>query len=262
MEIAAIKKRSAADEVFSILHGRIMAGELKPGDRLPPQDELARQLKVSRNTLREAIHKLTVMGLLAAKPGVGTVIQLSNPARYLGALGDHLLLDSATVREFVEARLFVEKATIRLAVLRATAQDLRELEAIVAAQEKAFRAGQVESFSRLDAEFHMRLARMSNNHVLVKFLETLWDLLQRFILEVARLPSAIENAVGFHRRMIRYIAKHDLAAAEAALVSHLWDVVRNIEQNLGTDLHVTQLFELERKAGAASPPATPRKRKA
>lgn len=262
MEIAAIKKRSAADEVFSTLHGRIMAGELRPGDRLPPQDELARQLKVSRNTLREAIHKLTVMGLLAAKPGVGTVIQVSNPARYLGALGDHLLLDSATVREFVEARLFVEKATIRLAVLRATAPALRELGAVVDAQEKAFAAGEVESFSRLDAEFHMRLARMSNNHVLVKFLETLWDLLQRFIMEVARLPLAIENAITFHRKMIRYIGKRDLAAAEAALVSHLWDVVRNIEQNLGTDLNVNTLFDLERAGGETKPPAARQKRKA
>lgn len=261
MEIAAIKKRSAADEVFSTLHDRIMAGELKPGDRLPPQDELARQLKVSRNTLREAIHKLTVMGLLAAKPGVGTVIQLSNPARYLGALGDHLLLDATTVREFVEARLFVEKSTVRLAVLRATSQDLSDLEDIVDAQATAFAAGEMESFSRLDAEFHMRLARMSNNHVLVKFLETLWDLLQRFILEVSRLPLAIENAISFHRRMTGYIAQRDLAAAEAALVQHLWDVVRNIEQNLGTELHVDTLFELERGSGATIPTAPHRKRK-
>ena len=80
MDIQAIHKMSTSDEVFRVLHDRIMSGELKPGDKLPPQNLLAEQLSVSRNTLREAIHKLTVMGLLAAKPGVGTSVELSSPA--------------------------------------------------------------------------------------------------------------------------------------------------------------------------------------
>ncbi len=261
MELGAIRKRSAADEVFSSLHDRIVTGELRPGDRLPPQDELARQLNVSRNTLREAIHKLTVMGFLTAKPGVGTVVQVSNPASYLGSLGDHLLMDPTTVREFVEARLFVEKATIRLAVLRATPAMIAEMEAIVDGQERAFRAGDTPGFSLLDASFHMLLAQSSDNHVLVKFLETLWDLLQQFILEVSGLPSAVENAIAYHRRILAHLAARDLLAAEAALVAHLLDVVRNIESSLGLDLQVSTLFDLEMRSHAPTPPPTRPKRK-
>jgi len=107
VNVTAIHRMSTSDEVFRVLHDRIVSGDLKPGDRLPPQNLLAEQLSVSRNTVREAIHKLTVMGLLAAKPGVGTVVQVSSPARYVGSLSTHLLLDSATVREFLEARLFM-----------------------------------------------------------------------------------------------------------------------------------------------------------
>lgn len=261
MELEAIRKRSAADVVFSSLHDRIVAGELKPGDRLPPQDELARQLNVSRNTLREAIHKLTVMGFLTAKPGVGTVVQVSNPASYLGSLGDHLLMDPTTVREFVEARLFVEKATVRLAVLRATPEVIAELETIVDGQVRAYEAGDTAGFSLLDASFHMLLAKSSDNHVLVKFLETLWDLLHQFILEVASLPSAVENALEYHHHILTCLAKRDPQGAEAALVSHLHNVVCNIESSLNLDLEMDQLFELEMRSPSQSAPPKRRKRR-
>ena len=72
---------SAADEVFKVIHDRILNGEFAPGDILPPQDQLARQLSVSRNTLREAVHKLAAMGLLKTKAGVDTIVEMSRPGR-------------------------------------------------------------------------------------------------------------------------------------------------------------------------------------
>jgi GntR family transcriptional regulator, transcriptional repressor for pyruvate dehydrogenase complex len=249
VNIKAIHRMSTSDEVFRVLHDRIVSGDLKPGDSLPPQNLLAEQLSVSRNTVREAIHKLKVMGLLAAKPGVGTLVQVSSPARYVGSLSTHLLLDSATVREFLEARLFMEKASIRLAVLRATTEGINGLRAILDKQTVASKKGDVEEFNELDAAFHLELARLGQNRVLVRFLETISDLLRQFISEVNQLPSALQKALDYHREITALLTTRDLPAAERKMVQHLKSVADIIQQNLGTELDVNALFELELKVG-------------
>ncbi len=249
VDITAIHRMSTSDEVFRVLHDRIVSGDLKPGDRLPPQNLLAEQLSVSRNTVREAIHKLKVMGLLAAKPGVGTSVQVSSPARYVGSLSPHLLLDSATVREFLEARLFMEKASVRLAFLRATKEGINGLRAILDKQTVASQNGDVEEFNKLDAAFHLELARLGQNRVLVKFLETIGDLLHEFIAEVNQLPSALQKALDYHREITALLAAGDLPKAEKKMVQHLKSVADIIQQNLGTELDVNALFEIELKGG-------------
>ena len=95
-----IKRMSVAEEVLRILHEWIISGKVNPGDKLPSQDKLAEQFDVSR--IREAIYKLTVMGLLTTKQGAGTVVNVSSPTSYMTSLSDHLLLHPATVREFMK----------------------------------------------------------------------------------------------------------------------------------------------------------------
>jgi len=244
-DIAAIQKMSTADQVFRVLHDRIVSGNLKPGDRLPSQTHLAEQLSVSRNTVREAIHKLTLMGLLNGKPGVGTTVQVSTPTRYVGSLFPHLLLDSATVREFLEVRLFMEKASVRLAVLRAKPDDIIVLRELIDKQKAAAKVGNLEQFNDLDADFHLELARVGRNDVLVKFLETVRDLLRRFISEVSPLPGAVTRAIHYHTKLTDFIADQDIAAAERTMVEHLHNVVDTIQRNLKTDLNLGTLFEIE-----------------
>ena len=224
------------DEVFKNLHDQIVSGDLKEGDKLPPQDKLAEQFSVSRHTLREAVNKLTTMGFLTVKPGVGSVISNNSPAGYISALSDHLLMNSNTVADFLEARLFVERATVRLAVIRSTPADLKILKQLIVQQEKTLAKKQISAFSKLDAAFHLDLARISCNEVLSKILMTLWDLLNKFIYEVSLLPQAPEKALSFHRRICQAIGDKDIHTAEQHMVDHLFDVLRNIELNTKTDL--------------------------
>ncbi len=86
MEVPSIKRTSAADEAFKALHDMITSGRLKHRDRL------AEQFGVSRNTIREAINRLTMIGLLSAKQGVGTLINTSSPSGYIASLSGHFLL--------------------------------------------------------------------------------------------------------------------------------------------------------------------------
>ncbi|MCX5822868.1 MAG: FadR/GntR family transcriptional regulator [Deltaproteobacteria bacterium] len=248
MAVAGIKKMSAADEVFKVIHDRILNGELAPGVILPPQDQLARQLSVSRNTLREAIHKLAAMGLLKTKAGVGTIVEMGSPASYISSMKDHLLITSATAGEFFEARFFIEMATVQLAVMRASQADLDALTATIDRQENAFRKGDLETFSKHDTRFHVELANISGNKVLAKFLTTLWDLLLQFIAEVAMLPGASERAIRFHRQIVAIIAARDVGAAKVKMLEHLDDVAQAIQKTTGRNLGVQVLFDLEKKS--------------
>jgi GntR family transcriptional regulator, transcriptional repressor for pyruvate dehydrogenase complex len=243
MKPSAVRRTSAADEIFHILHEQILSGKLKAGDRLPSQEKLAGQLGVSRNTLREAVYKLTVMGLLKAMQGVGTVVCSTTTSPYMASLTEHLLLQPSTVREFLEARIFVERGTVRLAAERATPEDVEQMRRIVADQHDAHRDGSIDRFSNLDAEFHILLARASRNSVLERFLEVIRDLLGKFISEVSRLPEAVEKAIRFHEKIIDRIHSHDTDGAEDMISQHLLDVVRNIEGNVRVDLQVNRLFK-------------------
>lgn len=239
-----IRHATIAEQVFETLHEWIISGKLKPGDRLPSQDKLAEQFGVSRNTLREAVYKLTVMGLLTARQGVGTIVNISSPSNYMTSLSDHLLLNPATVREFIEARLVVEQATVRLAVMRVTRENLEKLNDSISQQARAFKEGDIDTFIKLDSAFHRELARESGNAVLLKFLETVRDLLQEFIAEVSRLPGAIRSAIKYHREIVQSMQAKNRDEAEEKMREHLYDVTRRIEKNMNIDLEAKSLFEI------------------
>lgn len=256
MDVSPIQKASATAKVFEALHEMIATGRYKRGQMLPPQEELARQLGVSRNTLREAVNKLSAMGLLVSRQGVGTVVEPPSPAGYMSALGGQFLLDPLSVREFIEARICIERNVVRLAVARATPEDIAAAGKILERQRQAVRHGDGAEFTRQDMAFHLRLAEMSGNRVLQKFLETIHDMLQRFIGEVSLLPGAIEDALEFHGRVSAAIADGDADRAEREMILHLFDVVRRIETNLNIDLQQKTLcgFQfIHRKANPRRP---------
>ena len=94
MQVKPIKKVSTASKVFETLYEMIVSGQFERGQKLPSQEELARQFGVSRNTLREAMNKLYAMGLLSSHQGIGTVVESPNPEGYLSALSSQFLLDA------------------------------------------------------------------------------------------------------------------------------------------------------------------------
>ena len=131
MEKEKIERISVSEKILDILHSKIISGEFKPGDRMPSQDKLAEQYQVSRNTIREAINKLMVMGLVSSKQGVGTVVEPVSAASYMSSLESHLLLQPITVRDFIEARVAVEQIVVRLAALRATSIEKDRLKEVI-----------------------------------------------------------------------------------------------------------------------------------
>jgi GntR family transcriptional regulator, rspAB operon transcriptional repressor len=196
---------SARDQVYVALREAIVSAELAPGRRLS-ENELADRLGVSRTPVREALARLRDERLVAIVPQLGTFVTL---------ISTEAVADAAFVREALEC------SAVRLATERAEPHDLEELQANLAAQERAVERGDTEAFDGLDEALHRTLCCLSGR-------EIAWALSRRangHLDRVRRLslpePGYLEEMVAEHRAVVAAVAGHDPERAEAALRHHL-----------------------------------------
>ena len=140
---------SARDQVYAALREAIVSAELEPGRRLS-ENELAEALGVSRTPVREALVRLRDERLVAIVPQLGTFVTL---------ISTDAIADAAFVREALEC------SAIRLATERASERELEELQANLAAQERAEQSGDTEAFDRLDEALHRTLCELSGREI-------------------------------------------------------------------------------------------------
>src|SRR5215469_9109372 len=126
-----IHTRRAFEEICERIREQLALGVLKPGDKLPPERDLAQQLGVSRNVLREALRSLEMAGVLRLLKGVkgGAFVQKGDTGRMNDVMRDMLSLGTISVRELSEARIHVLDLVVRLACANARPADLDALEA-------------------------------------------------------------------------------------------------------------------------------------
>jgi GntR family transcriptional repressor for pyruvate dehydrogenase complex len=243
--IAALDEPSVEtlpEQVAKSILGRIASGELRPGDQLPPHRELARLFDVGLSVVREAIQRLEVLKILETRQGIGTVVR---PFQWMQLIYDPDLFmvghDLIKAEEFWEARHAIERETIRLAVLRATAADLAAMAEVLEAAVPDPTDHDVHM--GLNRAFHLAIARASGNGVLVDILAPLLDV---------RLPWAARNfstiraqeAWAVHRQMYRAIVAGDVQAAFSAIEAH-------------AEVGSTLLEELDDSGKAATSAAAP-----
>ena len=127
-----IHTRRAFEEICERIREQLALGVLKPGDKLPPERELAQQLGVSRNVLREALRSLEMAGVLRLQKGVkgGAFIQEGDTSRMNDVMRDMLSLGTISVRELSEARIHVLDLVVRLACAHARQSDFVALRRI------------------------------------------------------------------------------------------------------------------------------------
>lgn len=231
------------DKVFRTLRGWILSGRFKPGESLPSQEDLARQLQVSRDTLREAIFRLSALGLVNSRQGVGTIVEPTTPSGYIDSLPQSMLLDPVTVAEFIEARLFTERTIICLATARADQEDLQRLRSIVQRQKTAIDQGRPHLFNDHDLNFHAELGRIGGNGVMLKFLQSIWALLSKFTGNSYRVPGNIELAYEQHCRIVDAITGRDAAKAQALLVDHVMQIAEKTVRHLDLNLDPSHLLD-------------------
>ena len=222
----ARKGRKTYEQITAHIRGAISSGELRSGDRLPPEADLARSLGVSRPTVREALKVLESQNVLRSSTGPtgGTFVQNIDGAGVAAYLKDSISLlldvDELTLEELWAAREVIDVPAAEQAALRSTEQDLFVIEKTVEMDELK-KGSDIVS----DISFHRAVAEASKNRMLSLFASsihmTLRKLAERYILPDNTLPEVKRISQEQHRLIYDAISDQDGALAATRMREHL-----------------------------------------
>ena len=228
--MALIKKKKLADEVIDEIKRMIQSGELKEGDRLPNQNELAAQLGVSRTSLREAFNTLSVLGILEQHQGYGTIVKSKFSALYADHLSAPFITDEKATMELLEARQFIEIGAARLAAKNATPKQIKEMGVLIDDMAKANKREDTQKLSEQDIEFHFLIAQATQNRVIIHLLATIRGLMEKFMHEAFLILHDQKRYLKAHRDIYNAIKKKDPLKASSLIKKHIADVQKDLQQ--------------------------------
>jgi DNA-binding FadR family transcriptional regulator len=217
--------QAAIDEI----KGMIVRGELRPGDRLPKESELAARLNLSRGSLREAVRGLALVRVLEVRQGDGTFVTSLKPELLLESISffTELQGEEASLQQILEARRMLEAGTAALAALLATPDELATLERLV---DEMSNLDDVEAFVENDLEFHRVIAVASRNDVVIALLDNLSSRTTRARVWRGLTQSrAYERTVEEHRAIYEALAAKRGDIASAVITAHIASVASWIE---------------------------------
>ena len=216
----AARAPSVTDDAIDKIRERIVSGAWGPGDRLPKESELAAELGLSRNSLREAVRALSQLRVLEVRQGDGTYVSSLEPDLLLESTGfvSHLLLGEGAVALY-EVRRILEAAAASLAAARIDEAGKQELGSSL---ERMRDAQGVEELVEADVAFHAVIARATGNPVLISLLATLSLRMHRVRLWHGRAAdNALDVTREEHRRIYEAIMQGDPELARAAATAHI-----------------------------------------
>lgn len=219
---------SRSDHVIEHVKRMIATGELKAGDRLPIEKDLAAQLGVSRGSLREAVRSLATLGVLETRQGDGTYVTKLDPQSLLRPLEFWAGLQEATQSvDLLAVRRVLETESAGLAAVRLTDEEFDELEAILADIDTGLTSGDLapEHFIDADAEFHRRIARASGNSALAALIDTLMTrTLRGRLWRAITERDSVGEAHAEHRAILAALRTRDAERARIRMAAHLLGV--------------------------------------
>jgi GntR family transcriptional repressor for pyruvate dehydrogenase complex len=201
------------------LKRQIAIGAITPGDKFPPERELAKTFKVNRASMRQALKVLESMGVLSQRVGDGTYLSNSAETLLREPLDFLVLLDDLSPQDIADTRMIVEPELTARAAERATGEDLAALRTAIAAMEKSKNARERIA---ADLEFHEAIFRASGNRICA----LLFGEVHRLSLHGpgrSVKPQIVERSLLYHRRIYAAIKARDPKGARDAMREHLAD---------------------------------------
>jgi GntR family transcriptional repressor for pyruvate dehydrogenase complex len=225
-----VKKIRLYESIVQQIQHLILKGELKPGDKLPPERDLSERLNVSRTSMREALRSLEMMGYLHSKVGTGggTYVQAISLDNMISPFSQLLLRNDEFIVELLELRLFIEIEVARLAAIRRTEEDLENMQAAIQQMEDEIKAGGTGLFG--DNAFHRSLATAANNRVIQQLLIMCGDLQEVEREEhLAGTEGEPVRASNQHKEILEAIKNKDDEKAAQIMSSHIHNISKEIK---------------------------------
>ncbi|MBJ2357310.1 FadR/GntR family transcriptional regulator [Sphaerochaeta sp. S2] len=223
-----IKTKKIYTLIMQQIQDLIDEKQLKPGDRLPSERDLATALSVSRASVRQAITALATKGLLTVQQGDGTYVTTpSMKADALEALSEQLVDQQISPNEIVETRLLIECECARLCAMRATPEICDQLESLLEHNREA--RGERASLETMNRDLHDMIALGAQNKALQRIMSDIWTLMNENMWYFLKQKSndrnmVVEKHLRQHREIVDAIKAHDPQLAKKKMREHLSDI--------------------------------------
>ena len=217
-----VTRKRRYQDVVRRVQGLVREGVLKPGDRLPPERELAVRLNVSRSSLREAMRALEFQGLLESRPGAGTYVQSGSLDTLIPVVEDAIQTIAHSTKDIHEIRYLLEPEIAALAAERATKEDIKRMEEAVEDQERQIAAGSTGLEG--DTAFHFALAESTQNWGLLIMVSVLADALRQPREKTLEEPGHPQRSLVSHKQLLELVYNGDGPGARSAMQHHLSNV--------------------------------------
>lgn len=211
------------EQIVSQIEQRIVAGDLKVGDQLPSEKELAEQFAVSRTAVREAIKALREKRLVEIRPGRGTFITNDAPEAMRHSLGLLMKFGSANgIAHLVEVREILEPEIAALAARRVTDEQIGAMREAIAVMDTAL--DNAEVFVEADLDFHLAMAEATQNPIIPSLMDSIIDMLREQRKRTGVTRGGLERGQYHHKQILEAIIRRDPDASRQAMQLHLQQV--------------------------------------
>jgi GntR family transcriptional regulator, transcriptional repressor for pyruvate dehydrogenase complex len=211
------------EQIVQQIEETILKGELKPGDQLPAERDLAEQFGVSRTAVREAVKALREKGLVEAYTGRGTFVTNGTSHAIRQSLDLMVKIGQAEGATYLsEVREILEPEIAALAALRADSQDLVSLRAAIAVMDDAMQ--DAEAFIEADLDFHLALAEAAANPIILSLIDSIVALLREQRLRTFQTPGGAQRGQHCHRRILQAVESRNAEQARSEMRAHLEQV--------------------------------------
>ncbi len=233
----SFEKETLPNRIVNSLLTLIREKQLQPGDKLPPERELAAMMHVGRPSLRSALRALEVMNVIEIRAGSGAFVSSLQPDKLVEHLEFVFSLDHSSILQLIDARMTLETRTAILAARHASADDLAHLERVWQDMSDLFQErghDAVDDLENLDREFHKAIAAASQNPIFFRFVAVVNQMAVGSRRQAMRMPGAIEETLQEHRAILDAVRSQRPEVAREAMLAHLRKAEQSLRQLLVT----------------------------
>ncbi len=221
-----MKKTRLYEGIIKQLLDLIKSGELKPGDKLPTERDLAIQLNVSRTAIREALRTMEMMGFISSKVGAGTYIKKITMDNVIEPFSGILSQDKKLIIELIDVRMLLESEVVKLAAEKINDEKIAAIENSLKLMEEEIREGGIGL--KGDNAFHNALAEAAENTALSKILSMCGDLLSSTREATLKIPGQPVKTIQDHRQIFEAVRAGDKKNAVIFMKEHLTKAHKNL----------------------------------
>lgn len=209
LELKAIKKVTVTEQIMEQIAGIITSGQLKPGDQLPNERDLADRLKVTRGRVREALRALSLVGLITIKAGEGSFVNEQEAPFSPETITWMFYSEIHNLDEVYAARKLIESEVYLIAAHRATQDEQDHLHQILDALIQAKNQQSPVAFLELLDQFDIYMGEICGSRIYAKLMQTVVHLRRETSLKLLKVPGAIKNSTEIRSALMLAIQSKD-----------------------------------------------------